>query len=101
VADPLSNLAPFELTAGIGLHFPAYLSMGQDCIWVLRGSGWELPDRSRPWDQHMGAIGILRIKFVPEPSGWVVLVAGLGFLMVFYRVRTRRHRSSSAVRQVN
>jgi hypothetical protein len=62
---------------------------------------WEFPDRDAPWDRHTGAIGILRIKFVPEPSGWGVLVAGVGLLVVLYRVGTRRHRSSSAVRRVD
>ncbi len=62
---------------------------------------WEFPDRDAPWDRHTGAIGILRIKFVPEPSGWVVLVAGLGVLAVLYRLRTRRYQSSSAVRRVD
>jgi hypothetical protein len=42
---------------------------------------WEFPNREAPWDRHTGAIGILRIKFVPEPSGWVMLVAGVGFLV--------------------
>jgi hypothetical protein len=54
---------------------------------VLGGSGWEFPDRSGPWDRHTEATGILRIKFVPEPSGWVVLMAGVGFLVVLYRRR--------------
>ncbi len=49
----------------------------------------EFPDRSGPWDRHTGAIGILRIKFVPEPSGWVMLVVGIGMLVVLYRVRGR------------
>ena len=26
---------------------------------------WEFPNRDAPWDRHTGAIGILRIKFVP------------------------------------
>jgi hypothetical protein len=30
---------------------------------------WDFPNRSGPWDRHTGAIGILRIKFAPEPSG--------------------------------
>jgi hypothetical protein len=38
----------------------------------------------------VGTIGILRIKFVPEPSGWVMLVAGVGFLMVLYWRQSRR-----------
>jgi hypothetical protein len=48
---------------------------------------WEFPNREAPWDRHTGAIGILRIKFVPEPSGWVMLVAGVGFLVMLYRRR--------------
>ena len=48
---------------------------------------WEFPNREAPWDRHTGAIGILRIKFVPEPSGWAVLVAGVGFLIVLHRRR--------------
>jgi hypothetical protein len=46
---------------------------------------WEFPNREAPWDRHTGAIGILRIKFVPEPSGWVMLASGLVFLMVIYK----------------
>jgi hypothetical protein len=51
---------------------------------------WEFPNREAPWDRHTGAIGILRIKFVPEPSGWGMLVAGMGLLIVFSRLRTVR-----------
>ncbi len=50
---------------------------------------WQFPNRDAPWDRHTGAIGILRIKFVPEPSGWGMLSAGLGLLVVLYRVRGR------------
>jgi len=54
---------------------------------------WDFPDRDAPWDRHAGAIGILRVKFAPEPSGWMMLVAGAGFLIVLYRRRiTRRLR---------
>jgi hypothetical protein len=58
----LGNIAPFELTVGISIHFPAYLSL------------------------------ILRIKFVPEPSEWVMLVAGFGSLIVLYRRHDRGPR---------
>ena len=34
-------------------------------------------------------IGILRIKFVPEPQTWVVLVAGASLLCVGARMRGR------------
>jgi hypothetical protein len=48
---------------------------------------WEFPNRDAPWDRHTGAIAILRIKFMPEPSGWVMLAAGISFLAVLYMVR--------------
>jgi hypothetical protein len=34
-------------------------------------------------------IGILRIKFVPEPQTWAMLVAGISLLGVVYRLRGR------------
>ncbi len=48
---------------------------------------WEFPDRASPWDRHTGAIGIMKLVFVPEPSRFLLLVVGLGFLAVLYRVR--------------
>jgi hypothetical protein len=53
---------------------------------------WSFPDRDSPWDRHTGAIGIMRLVFVPEPSEFVLLVARLGFLAVLYRVRVRGSR---------
>ena len=41
---------------------------------------WEFPDRDAPWDRHTGAIGILKLKFVPEPSGWVMVIIGAGLI---------------------
>jgi hypothetical protein len=35
-----------------------------------------------------GGIGILRIKFAPEPRAWVVLIAGVSCLAVIYRWRS-------------
>jgi hypothetical protein len=59
---------------------------------------WEFPNRETPWDRHTGAIGILRIKFVPEPSGWVMLASGLAFLMMIYGwQRIRRHSAVVAI----
>jgi len=53
---------------------------------------WEFPNREAPWDRHTGAIGILKIKFVPEPSELLMLVSGLTFLTVVYRwQRIRSH----------
>jgi hypothetical protein len=34
-------------------------------------------------------VGILRIKFVPEPQTWAMLVAGVSLLGVVYRIRGR------------
>jgi hypothetical protein len=50
---------------------------------------WEFPNREAPWDRHTGAIGVLRVKFVPEPSGWGMLVAGIVILALFYRQQNR------------
>jgi hypothetical protein len=36
-----------------------------------------------------GGIGILRIKFVPEPQTWAMLIAGVSLLGVAYRMRGR------------
>jgi hypothetical protein len=36
-----------------------------------------------------GGIGILKLEFVPEPGKWMLLVAGLSLLSVFYRFRGR------------
>jgi len=36
-----------------------------------------------------GGVGILRIKFVPEPQTWAMLVAGISLLGVGYRMRER------------
>jgi hypothetical protein len=39
------------------------------------------------WDYswYTGGIGVLRIKFVPEPRAWWMLIAGISFLGVLYR----------------
>lgn len=36
-----------------------------------------------------GGVGILRLEFVPEPTKWMLLVAGLSTLAVAYRARRR------------
>jgi len=36
-----------------------------------------------------GGVGILRIKFVPEPQTWAMLIAGVALLGVGYRMRGR------------
>jgi len=41
---------------------------------------------------HNGHIGILKLWIVPEPRGMLLLAAGLGCLVVLYRVRGRRKR---------
>ena len=55
---------------------------------------WEFAARDTPWDRHTGAIGILRIAFVPEPPEFLLLVAGAGFLTVLYRRHVRGSRST-------
>jgi hypothetical protein len=39
---------------------------------------------------HWGDVAVMRLKFVPEPSKWLMLVAGLGCLATLYRVRGSR-----------
>jgi hypothetical protein len=36
-----------------------------------------------------GGVGILRIRFVPEPQTWAMLFAGVSLLGVGYRMRGR------------
>ena len=36
-----------------------------------------------------GGIGILRIKFLPEPQAWTILAAGVALLYLGYRMRVR------------
>jgi hypothetical protein len=36
---------------------------------------------------HWGDVAILKVEFVPEPKGWLMLVAGLGFLGAVHRAR--------------
>jgi hypothetical protein len=38
---------------------------------------------------HTGGIGILRLRFVPEPQVWMLLGAGLSLLGILYRVNRR------------
>jgi hypothetical protein len=38
---------------------------------------------------HWGDVGVLNVKFVPEPKGWLMLAAGLGLLGAMYRSRPK------------
>ena len=40
-------------------------------------------------DYETGGIGVLRIKFIPEPQAWTTLIAGVALLVVGYRLRGR------------
>jgi len=54
---------------------------------------WDFRSRNEPWDRHTGTIGILRIRFVPEPSGCAMLTAGAAWIALLAR-RRRRDRAS-------
>jgi hypothetical protein len=54
--------------------------IGQDCPF----SG------CAPRSETTGAIAILRLRFAPEPSSWLLLLAGLGGLGALHRLRCRR-----------
>ena len=64
-------------------------SMGQGTVQLVAPQlvKWEFPDREAPWDRHTGVIGILQIKFVPEPNLLLVLGAGVGVLLALSRLR--------------
>ena len=38
---------------------------------------------------HWGDVAVLNVKFVPEPSGWLMLAASLGFLGAVHRARPK------------
>jgi hypothetical protein len=38
---------------------------------------------------HWGDVAILKVKFIPEPKGWLMLVAGLGLLRAMPRARPK------------
>ncbi len=40
-------------------------------------------------DQYTGGIGVLRLRFVPEPGKWMLLAAGLAMLGILYRTQGR------------
>ena len=48
--------------------------------WLVSAAGF---------DYETGGIGILRIKFVPEPQTWAILVAGVSLLGAATRMRAR------------
>jgi hypothetical protein len=45
-----------------------------------------------PRSETTAGIAILRLQFVPEPSSWLLLVAGIGLLGALYRRHTRLSR---------
>ncbi len=60
-------------------------SIGQGTIQLVTPviTRWNQPSANF----ETGGIGVLRLQFVPEPSQWVVLVAGLSGLGVLFRAR--------------
>jgi hypothetical protein len=38
---------------------------------------------------HSGDVAILRVQFIPEPKGWLMLAAGLGLLGAMHRARPK------------
>ena len=59
---------------------------------------WDFANRNMPWDRDTGMIAVLNIKFVPEPTAWLLLAAGMGLLGVLYRARARGGASGARVR---
>ena len=83
---------------GRGPHKTVHYATGYDNRDVVSSSGKGTIQLVTPvltrWTQHCcnwetGGVGILRIKFVPEPQTWAILVAGISLLGVGYRMRQR------------
>jgi hypothetical protein len=83
---------------GRGPHKTVHYATGYDNRDVVSSSGKGTIQLVTPvltrWTQpccnwETGGVGILRIKFVPEPQTWAILVAGISLLGVGYRMRQR------------
>jgi len=86
------------LTAiGRGPHKTVHYAQGYDNRYTTSGIGKGTIQMVTPiltrWlgftDFETGGIGVLRIKFVPEPQTWAILIAGISLLGVGYRMRGR------------
>jgi hypothetical protein len=44
-------------------------------------------------DYYTGLIATMKLTFVPEPDGWLMLVSGIGTLAILYRVNGQRGRA--------
>jgi hypothetical protein len=38
---------------------------------------------------HWGDVAVLNVKFVPEPKGWLMLLAGVAFLGAAHRAQPK------------
>jgi hypothetical protein len=83
---------------GRGPHKTIHYSQGYDNRDTATASGKGVIQMVSPvltrWTQpalnfETGGIGILRIKFVPEPQTWAMLAAGVSLLALGYRSRER------------
>jgi len=82
---------------GRGPHKTVHYAKGYDNRYTTSGIGKGTIQLVSPsltrWlgfvDFETGGIGVLRIKFVPEPQTWAILVAGISLLGVCYRMRGR------------
>jgi hypothetical protein len=45
--------------------------------------------RNRKPVYHSGGIGIMRLRFTPEPQLWMLLGAGLSLLVLLHRAKRR------------
>jgi len=44
-------------------------------------------------DYYTGSIATLKLRFVPEPDAWLMLVSGIGTLAILYRMNGQRGRA--------
>jgi hypothetical protein len=99
----LASVGPFALASEIGPHDFRISDMGPDGHVNFAARHPALPHNPRAddglviWagDDDTGMlvedeVGIFgQLIFIPEPSRWLLLAAGLGCLVVLYRVRVR------------
>jgi hypothetical protein len=79
-----------EAAGGYGFQ-TALVRSGYDNRTTMQGFGriQLVAPRLTHWagGAHWGDIAILNVRFIPEPKGWLMLVAGVGFLGAVHRAR--------------
>jgi len=83
----VSGLDPPHITVEKRQGYDNRTALGKGTIQLVTPvlTRWTQP----AFDQFTGGVGILRLRFVPEPGKWMMLVGGLVMLGLLYRARGR------------